>query len=208
MARYLGPKLRLSRREGEDLGHKSGIRGTETKCKINTKPGEPLKNMRGKASDYLLHLRAKQKMRRYYNILERQFRNYYRKAANAKGDTGSNLIYMLETRLDNIVYRLGFARTRAEARQLISHKQVLVDDKVVNIPSANVAQGAVISVKEKVKKHKRFEESLALAAQNEVEYDWLEYDQNNVSGKLVGQPDKQALGISFDEGMVIEYYSR
>lgn len=208
MARYRGPTLRLSRREGEDLGHKSGLRNIEEKCKLKAKPGEPAKNMRSKASDYLHHLRAKQKMRRYYNILERQFRNYYQKAANAKGDTGSNLIAMLETRLDNIVYRLGFARTRAEARQMVSHKQVLIAGQVINIPSAKVSPGLEISLKSRVQEHARVKDSLTLAEHRQIDYPWLEFDQAKCVGKLVGVPDKTALGIFFDEGMVIEYYSR
>ena len=208
MARYLGPKLRLSRREGEDLKHKSSLRSIEQKCHLKTKPGEPPKNVRGKASDYLHHLRAKQKMRRYYNVLEKQFRNYYRKASRAKGDTGTNLIVMLESRLDNIVYRLGFASTRLEARQMVSHKQVLVNDKVVNIASAQVKQGDVITLKPKVKEHTRVLTALQLASNSSVDYPWLEFDQAKITGKLIEAPDKTALGITFDEAMVIEYYSR
>lgn len=208
MARYLGPTLRLARREGEDLEHKSGLRPLEEKCRFKSKPGEPLKNMRTKSSDYLHHLRAKQKMRRYYNVLERQFRNYYRKAAIARGDTGTNLIVMLESRLDNIVYRLGFARTRAESRQMVSHKHVLVDGKVVNIPSYIVATGSVISLKPQVREHERVKDAIQLSDHRQIDHAWLEVDAGSCTGKLTGVPDKGALGIFFDEGMVIEYYSR
>ncbi len=183
MARYLGPKLRLSRREGEDLEHKSGLRPIEDKCRLKNRPGNPPKNIRSKSSDYLSHLRAKQKMRRYYSVLERQFRNYYRKAANSKGDTGVNLVNMLECRLDNIVYRLGFARTRAEARQ-------------------------TVSLKEKVREHQRVTDSIDLSDRRQQDFSWLESDLNERTGRLVGMPDRTSLGISFDEGMVIEFYSK
>ncbi len=208
MARYLGPKLRLSRREGEDLEHKSGLRPIEDKCRLKNRPGNPPKNIRSKSSDYLSHLRAKQKMRRYYSVLERQFRNYYRKAANSKGDTGVNLVNMLECRLDNIVYRLGFARTRAEARQIVSHKQVLIDGKTVNIPSYQVSTGQTVSLKEKVREHQRVTDSIDLSDRRQQDFSWLESDLNERTGRLVGMPDRTSLGISFDEGMVIEFYSK
>lgn len=208
MARYLGPTLRLSRREGDDLGHKSGIRAIDTKCNFKTKPGNPLKNLRIRHSDYLSHLRAKQKMRRYYNVLERQFRNYYRKAARAKGDTGTNLLQMLERRLDNVVCRMGFARTRAEARQIISHKQVLLDGMVVNIPSCLVADGQVVSIRPEAREHIRIKDSITISERRASEWPWLEVDPANFTGKMLGPPDTGALGIFFDEGMVVEYYSK
>ena len=208
MARYLGPKLRLSRREGEDLGHKSGLRPIDQKCNFKNKPGDPPKNLRMRQSDYLSHLRAKQKMRRYYNVLERQFRNYYRKAARSKGDTGGNLLEMLERRLDNVVYRMGFAKTRAEARQMVSHKQVQVDGLTVNVPSLQVRDKQVVSVRESARGHERVKESVALADRNANEWPWIEVDPANMQGRLTGSPDKAALGITFDEGMVIEYYSK
>ena len=208
MARYLGPKLRLSRREGDDLGHKSGIRPIEQKCKFKNKPGDPPKNLRMRHSDFLSHLRAKQKMRRYYNVLERQFRTYYRKAAKAKGDTGTNLLDMLERRLDNVVYRMGFARTRAEARQVVSHKQVLLDGRVVNIPSCQVGDGQIVSIRPKARAHGRITDAVTLSDRNATEWPWLDVDPASMAGKMVGPPDRTALGIYFDEGMVVEYYSK
>ncbi len=208
MARYLGPKLRLSRREGDDLGHKSGIRPLEQKCNIKNKPGNPPKNLRMRHSDYLSHLRAKQKMRRYYNVLERQFRNYYRKAARSKGDTGTNLVEMLERRLDNVVCRMGFARTRAEARQMVSHKQVLIDGRVASIPSMQVGDGKWVSVRQRAREHLRVKDAVTLYERNGSELPWLEVDPASMKGRIIGPPDRSALGIFFDEGMVIEYYSK
>ncbi len=208
MAKYIGPKLRLARRESEDLGFKSGIRPIEQKCNLKTRPGEPPKNMRMRQSDYLSHLRAKQKMRRYYGLLERQFRNYYRKAAQAKGDTGSNLINMLERRLDNVVYRLGFARTRAEARQVVAHKLIHVDGAAVNLPSYQVRNGQTVAVAPKAREYARMKDSQALAAQHRPDHEWLQLDAGASAGKMIADPDKTMLGISFDEGMVVEYYSK
>ena len=198
----------MSRREGEDLEHKSGLRPIEEKCRLKNRPGNPPKNIRSKTSDYLNHLRAKQKMRRYYCVLERQFRNYYRKAANAKGDTGVNLVHMLECRLDNIVCRIGFARTRNEARQIVSHKQVLVDGKIVNVPSYQVAIGQVISLKEKARQQQRISDAIDLSYRRQNDFPWLETDTTERTGRLTKAPDRTSLGISFDEGMVIEYYSK
>lgn len=208
MARYLGPKLRLSRREGEDLGHKSGVRPFEQKCNLKSRPGDPPKNMRPRSSDYALHLRAKQKMRRYYGVLERQFRNYYRKSARARGDTGTNLIHMLERRLDNVVYRMGFARTRDEARQLVSHKQVEVDGRTVNIPSYQVANAQKVALRAKARSHARVLQAVELSDRAVNEVPWIKVDPGEFAGELVGVPDKNALGIFFDEGMVVEYYSK
>ena len=208
MARYLGPTLRLSRREGVDLGHKSGIRPIEQKCNIKAKPGNPPKNLRMRQSDYLNHLRAKQRMRLYYNILERQFRNYYRKAARSKGDTGTNLLTMLESRLDNVLCRMGFARTRAEARQIVSHKHVHVDGKVINIPSYQVKVGQVVAIREKSRAQDRIRDAITLSERSAVEWPWLEIDPISMSGKIIGPPDRTALGIMFDEGMVVEHYSK
>ena len=151
MARYLGPKLKLSRREGTDLFLKSGVRAIDSKCKIDTAPGQHGAR-RGRLSDYGVQLREKQKVRRMYGVLEKQFRNYYKEAARLKGNTGENLLQLLEQRLDNVVYRMGFASTRAEARQLVSHKAIMVNGQVVNIPSFNVSAEDVVSVREKAKK--------------------------------------------------------
>jgi small subunit ribosomal protein S4 len=151
MARYLGPKLKLSRREGTDLFLKSGVRAVDSKCNIETAPGQHGAR-RGRLSDYGIQLREKQKVRRMYGVLEKQFRNYYGEAARRKGNTGENLLQLLEQRLDNVVYRMGFASTRAEARQLVSHKAIMVNGVVVNIPSFNVSAEDVVSVREKAKK--------------------------------------------------------
>ena len=162
MARYLGPKLKLSRREGTDLFLKSGVRAIDSKCKIDTAPGQHGAR-RGRLSDYGVQLREKQKVRRMYGVLEKQFRNYYKEAARLKGNTGENLLQLLEQRLDNVVYRMGFASTRAEARQLVSHKAIMVNGQVVNIPSFNVSAEDVVSVREKAKKQARIVAALELA---------------------------------------------
>jgi small subunit ribosomal protein S4 len=154
MARYLGPKCKLSRREGTDLFLKSGVRPLESKCKLEVPPGGAPQR-RPRLSDYGLQLREKQKLRRMYGVLERQFRNYYKKAAQLKGSTGENLLRLLEGRLDNVVYRMGFAATRAEARQLVSHKSIEVNGKVVNIPSAQISAGDSIGIREKARKQLR-----------------------------------------------------
>ncbi len=163
MARYLGPKCRLSRREKTDLLLKSGIRGIDTKCNLERTPGMHWQR-RARTTDYGVQLRMKQLIRRYYDVLEKQFRNYYKKADRTKGSTGDNLLSLLESRLDNAVYRMGFAATRAEARQLVSHKAILVNGKVVNIPSYHVTPGSVIAVREKAKKQLRIGAALGLSA--------------------------------------------
>lgn len=162
MARYLGPKLKLSRREGTDLFLKSGVRAIDSKCKIDTAPGQHGAR-KPRLSDYGSQLREKQKVRRIYGILERQFRNYYKEANRLKGNTGENLLVLLEGRLDNVVYRMGFAATRAEARQLVSHKAIVVNGRVVNIPSFQVSINDVVAVREKSKKQARIKASLELA---------------------------------------------
>src|SRR5574344_168148 len=154
MAKYTGPALKLSRREGVDLFLKSGVRAIETKCKLDTAPGQHGAN-KARLSDYGMQLREKQKVRRIYGVLERQFRNYYKNASKMKGNTGENLLQLLESRLDNVVYRMGFGSTRAEARQLVSHRAILVNDKIVNIPSFQVPEGASVSVREKAQKQAR-----------------------------------------------------
>ena len=159
MARYRGPSLRLSRREGTDLYLKSGVRAVESKCNMDTAPGvHGLR--RGRLSDYGLQLREKQKVRRIYGVLEKQFRNYYKKAAKAKGNTGENLLNYLEQRLDNVVYRMGFASTRAEGRQLVSHKAIMINGSVVNIPSYQVQPEDEISIREKSKSQLRIKGAL------------------------------------------------
>lgn len=206
MARYLGPKCKLSRREGTDLGLKSGLRALESKCKVETPPGMHGQR-RGRASDYALQLREKQKLRRTYGVLERQFRNYYKKAAQKKGSTGENLLQLLESRLDNIVYRMGFGSTRAEARQLISHKAIMVDGAVVNVPSYQVTAGQVISVREKAKKQQRVVDSLELAAQREAA-GWIEVDAKKMEGVFKSVPDRGDLSADINESLVVELYSK
>ena len=175
MARYRGPSLRLSRREGTDLFLKSGVRAIESKCNMDSPPGAAQGARRGRLSDYGLQLREKQKVRRMYGVLEKQFRNYYKKAASSKGNTGENLLSLLEQRLDNVVYRLGFGCTRAESRQMVSHKAFSVNGKTVNIPSYQVQAGDEIEVRESKKGHLRIQAALKLAASRE-ECDWVEVD--------------------------------
>ena len=164
MARYLGPKCKLSRREGTDLFLKSGVRPLESKCKLDVPPGGSAQR-RPRLSEYGIQLREKQKLRRMYGVLERQFRNYYKRAAQLKGSTGENLLRLLEGRLDNVVYRMGFASTRAEARQLVSHKSIEVNGKVVNIPSAQLRAGDAIGIREKARKQLRIQSAIDIAAQ-------------------------------------------
>ena len=166
MARYIGPKLKLSRREGTDLFLKSGVRAIDSKCKIDTVPGQHGAR-KARLSDYGVQLREKQKVRRIYGVLEKQFRNYYRDAARQKGNTGENLLQLLEGRLDNVVYRMGFGATRAESRQLVSHKAIMVNGRVVNIPSFQVSPEDVVCVREKAKKQARIKASLEVAGQRE-----------------------------------------
>lgn len=209
MARYTGPVCKLARREGEDLEHKSGIKGFEFKCKSKVPPGTGHGGRpSAKPSDYQMHLRAKQKVRRYYGILERQFRNYYKKAAGGKTDTGETLLRLLETRLDNVVYRMGLAVTRAAARQLISHKHVLVDGKCINIPSYQLSPGQVISLAPKAQEHASVKDAIAQAEIRATEYGWLEVSLANLSGRFINPPEIQELIRKFDVRLVVEYYSK
>ena len=206
MARYLGPKLKLSRREGTDLFLKSGVRAIDSKCKIETAPGQHGAR-RGRLSDYGVQLREKQKVRRMYGILEKQFRNYYKEAARLKGNTGENLLQLLEQRLDNVVYRMGFASTRAEARQLVSHKAILVNGKVVNIPSFNVTAEDVVSVREKAKKQARIVAALELADQREKPT-WIEVDSSKMEGTFKRVPERTDLSAEINEQLIVELYSK
>ena len=176
MARYLGPTCKLSRREGTDLFLKSGVRALDTKCKTETAPGQHGQR-RGRLSDYGVQLREKQKVRRIYGVLEKQFRNYYKEAARRRGATGENLLQLLECRLDNVVYRMGFGATRAEARQLVSHSGILVNGKKVNVPSYQVAPGDMVSVRERAKNQLRIQSAMTLAAQRGG-VEWMEVDAN------------------------------
>ena len=193
MARYRGPSLRLSRREGTDLYLKSGVRAIESKCKFDNKPGNAMS--RGRLSDYGTQLREKQKVKRMYGLLERQFRNYYLKAAKSKGNTGENLLNFLETRLDNVVYRMGFGSTRAEARQMVSHKAFKVNGEVVNIPSYQMKAGDEIQVRDNKKGHLRIAAALKIAATRE-DCDWLEVDEANLKGVFKSVPDRTDLSLS------------
>lgn len=206
MARYRGPSLRLSRREGTDLFLKSGVRAIESKCNMDSPPGAQGAR-RGRLSDYGLQLREKQKVRRMYGVLEKQFRNYYKKAASQKGNTGENLLSLLEKRLDNVVYRMGFGCTRAEARQMVSHKAFKVNGKVVNIPSYQVQDGDEIEVRERKKSHLRIASALKIAASRE-ECDWVEVDDKNLKGVFKSAPDRADLGTEINENLIIELYSK
>jgi len=206
MARYLGPKLKLSRREGTDLFLKSGVRAIDTKCKIETIPGQHGAR-RGRLSDYGIQLREKQKVRRIYGVLEKQFRNYYKEAARIKGNTGENLLQLLEMRLDNVVYRMGFASTRAEARQLVSHKSIVVNGKVVNIPSFTVKAEDVVSVREKSKSQARIVAALELAEQREKPV-WVEVDNKKMEGVFKRIPDRADLSAEINEQLIVELYSK
>ncbi len=207
MARYLGPKCKLSRREGTDLFLKSGIRPLDTKCKLETPPGTTAGQRRGRKSDYGLQLREKQKLRRMYGVLERQFRNYYKTAARLKGSTGENLLKLLEGRLDNTVYRMGFASTRAEARQLVSHKAILVNTQVVNIASFQVSAGDTVEIKEKAKGQMRIKSALDIASQVGLP-DWIEVDEKKMSGVLKSLPQREEILPDIDENLVVELYSK
>ncbi len=207
MARYLGPKCKLSRREGTDLFLKSGIKPLENKCKLNTIPGSRVGSRRERLSDYGLQLREKQKLRRMYGVLEKQFKNYYKKAAKIKGSTGENLLKLLECRLDNMVYRMGFAITRAEARQLVSHKAILVNDSVVNIPSYQVSENDEISISEKAKDQFRIKNALDISGQLGI-CDWLSVDEKKFSGTVKSIPDREDILPDINENLVVEFYSK
>lgn len=206
MARYLGPKCKLSRREGTDLFLKSGIRPLESKCKLEVPPGGAAQR-RPRLSDYGLQLREKQKLRRMYGVLERQFRNYYKKAARLKGSTGENLLSLLEGRLDNVVYRMGFASTRAEARQLVSHKGIEVNGQVVNIPSLQLNAGDTIGIREKAKKQLRIQSALEISGQVGLP-DWVEVDVKKMAGVLKSLPAREDILPDINENLVVELYSK
>lgn len=206
MARYIGPTCKLARREGTDLFLKSGVRPLESKCKIDSVPGQH-GNRRGRISDFGLQLREKQKLRRMYGVLERQFRRYYQEAARRKGSTGENLLQLLETRLDNVVYRMGFASTRAEARQLVSHKGIEVNGELVNIPSYQVKAEDEITVREKARKQLRIQSALETA--KEVGFPaWIEVDDKKMAGVFKSAPDRGDIHPDINENLVVELYSK
>ena len=206
MARYIGPKSKLSRREGRDLLLKSGIRSYESKCRSETIPGQHGRR-RGRLSDYGIQLREKQKVRRIYGVMEKQFRNYYKQAARKKGVTGTNLLQYLEGRLDNVVYRLGFASTRSEARQLVSHKAVKVNESVVNIPSYQVSVGDTVSLTDKSKNQDRVKQALEISA-SRPDCDWLKVDKNDFSGVYNAVPERDQLDSDINENLIVEPYSK
>lgn len=206
MARYIGPVCKLSRREGTDLFLKSRGKSLEAKCKLDQRPGQHGAK-RTRNSDYALQLRAKQRLRRIYGILEKQFRNYYKAADLQKGATGQNLLNFLESRLDNVVYRMGFASTRAEARQLVSHKAILVNGKSINIPSYQVSAGDLISLREKAKSQQRIKEALTVAEQYGFPQ-WVEVSPKEMNGVFKSLPDRVDLGSEINEQLVVELYSK
>ncbi|MGB5354951.1 MAG: 30S ribosomal protein S4 [Woeseia sp.] len=206
MARYLGPKCKLSRREGTDLFLKSGVRPLESKCKLDVPPGGAAQR-RPRLSDYGMQLREKQKLRRMYGVLERQFRNYYKKAAQLKGSTGENLLRLLEGRLDNVVYRMGYASTRAEARQLVSHKGIVVNGQVVNIPSLQLNAGDTVAIRDKAKKQLRIQNAIEIAGQVGLP-DWVQVDPKKMTGLLKSLPDREDILPDINENLVVELYSK
>ena len=206
MARYLGPSCKLSRREGTDLFLKSGVRPLESKCKSDVPPGGAPQR-RPRLSDYGLQLREKQKLRRMYGVLERQFRNYYKAAAGRKGSTGELLLQMLECRLDNVVYRMGFASTRAEARQLVSHKAIEVNGQPTNIPSAQLKAGDVIGVRDKARKQARIQAAIDIASQV-GRPDWVEVDDKKMTGLFKSVPERDDILPDINENLVVELYSK
>ena len=207
MARYLGPKAKLSRREGTDLYLKSARRPIADKSKFETKPGQHGRTSGQRTSDFGLQLREKQKVKRMYGVLERQFRRYFAEAERRKGNTGANLLFLLESRLDNVVYRMGFGSTRAEARQLVSHQALLVNGKTVNIPSFLVKAGDVIALREKAKKQLRVTESVKLADSIGMP-DWVTVDGTKLEGVFKKVPDRDQFGAEINESLIVELYSR
>lgn len=208
MAKYIGPKCKLMRREGADLSLKSSRRAVDTKCKIDNPPGmHGAGTRRPRVSDYGLQLREKQKLRRIYGVLEKQFRNYYQEASRLKGSTGENLLQLLEARLDNVVYRMGFGSTRAEARQLVSHKAIMVNGKIVNVASYMVRPTDVISVREKSRKQARIVESMSLAEQVGFP-DWIDINHTQFEGTFKALPLRSELPPDINEQLVVELYSK
>ena len=206
MARYTGPTCKLARREGVDLSLKSRARSLDTKCNLEKQPGQTT-DRRRRLSDYGVQLREKQKVRRIYGVLEKQFRNYYKKAARSKGATGENLLQLLERRLDNVVYRMGFGSTRAEARQLVSHKGILVNGRVVNIASYQVSADDQVEVREPAKKQVRVQNAMALAEQYGFP-DWVEVDSKGMKGVFKRIPDRSDLPADINESLIVELYSK
>jgi small subunit ribosomal protein S4 len=207
VARNLGPKAKLSRREGTDLFLKSARRAIGDKAKFDSKPGQHGRTSGARTSDFGLQLREKQKVKRMYGVLERQFRRYFEEADRRKGNTGANLLSLLESRLDNVVYRMGFGSTRAEARQLVSHKAITVNGQAVNIPSYKVKVGDVIAVRDKSKKQNRVVEALQLAQQVGMPA-WVEVSVDKAEGTFKKVPDRDEFAADVNESLIVELYSR
>jgi small subunit ribosomal protein S4 len=207
VARYTGPKAKLSRREGTDLFLKSARRGLDTKCKLDSKPGQHGRTSGSRPSDFGIQLREKQKVKRMYGVLERQFRRYFAEAERRKGNTGENLLRLLESRLDNVVYRMGFGSTRAEARQLVSHKSITVNGEAVNIPSLVVRPNDVVAIREKARKQARIQDALNLAEQSGFPA-WVTVDKNKMEGVFKSMPDRTDLAGDINESLIVELYSR
>jgi len=207
MARYIGPKCKLSRREGTDLFLKSARRSLDSKCKIESKPGQHGRTSGARTSDFGLQLREKQKLKRMYGVLEKQFRKYFAEAERRRGNTGETLIQLLESRLDNVVYRMGFGSTRAEARQLVNHRAIELNGHTADIASMIVKPGDVISIREKAKSQSRIRESLDLASGQGFPQ-WVEVDASKLSGTFKQAPDRADVARDVNESMVVELYSR
>ena len=207
MARYTGPKAKLSRREGTDLFLKSARRSLDSKCKADSKPGQHGRISGQRTSDYGLQLREKQKVKRMYGVLERQFRRYFAEATRRKGNTGEHLLMLLESRLDNVVYRMGIASTRAEARQLVSHRAIAVNGATLNIPSAIVRPNDVISVRERSKTQARIQDALNLADQNGFP-SWVSVDKTKMEGTFKALPERSDIAADVNESLIVELYSR
>jgi small subunit ribosomal protein S4 len=206
MARYLGPKLKLSRREGTDLFLKSGVRPIDSKCKIDHPPGQHGQR-RGRLTDYAVQLREKQKVRRIYGVLEKQFRNYYKKADRQSGATGENLLKLLESRLDNVVYRMGYGSTRAESRQLVSHKGIVVNGGTVNIASYQVKPEDVVAVAEKARGQLRIQAAVQLSSQRAA-IERVDMDAEKLEGVFKRLPDREELPAEINENLIVELYSK
>jgi small subunit ribosomal protein S4 len=207
MARYLGPKAKLSRREGTDLFLKSARRAISDKSKFDTKPGQHGRTSGQRTSDFGIQLREKQKVKRMYGVLERQFRRYFAEAERRKGSTGVNLLTLLECRLDNVVYRMGFGSTRAEARQMVSHKSITVNGQTVNIASYLVKVGDVVAVREKAKKQLRIIDAMKLAESIGLPA-WVQVDGSKLEGVFKKTPDRDEFGSDINESLIVELYSR
>jgi len=207
VARYIGPKCKLSRREGTDLFLKSSRRSLDSKCKLDSKPGQHGRTSGMRTSDFGNQLREKQKVKRMYGVLERQFRRYFAEADRRKGNTGENLLSLLETRLDNVVYRMGFGSTRAEARQMVSHKSIMLNGETANIPSMQVKPGDVVAVREKARKQTRIAEALSLA-ENVGFPNWVSVDSKKMEGTFRSLPERSEIAADINESLIVELYSR